>query len=350
MAERAKPLTMPLLTTRGLTKYWQSRTILDAVDLDLVKGRVTAVLGPSGAGKSTLLRAIAGLETVADGTIACDGQMLTDKAIIVPPEKRNIGIVFQDFALFPHLTVLDNVTFGLRRMPRSARRDIAMSALDTVELTDKADAYPHMLSGGEQQRVALARALAPEPEIILLDEAFSGLDARLRDALRESTLQALKGSGAAVLIVTHDAAEAMFMADDLVLMADGRIIQSGPPDSVYAHPVSAMAARLLGEVNEWHGTVSGGVLATPFGAVETVGIGDGAPAMALVRPEGVLLERDGAARIEIVNRRLLGASSIVSIAAPSGEIWRARMKTADVPDGDDAAVRVDPALARVVPA
>ncbi|MEO1169146.1 MAG: ABC transporter ATP-binding protein [Pseudomonadota bacterium] len=343
-------MTDPLLSARRLTKSWHGRPVLRAVDLDLRKGEVTAVLGPSGAGKSTLLRAIAGLERVDSGTIASDGRMLTDGAVRVQPEDRNIGIVFQDFALFPHLTALGNVLFGLRRHPRAARRTMAMEKLAAVELADKADAYPHTLSGGEQQRVALARALAPEPEIILLDEAFSGLDARLREALRETTLDALKASGAAVLIVTHDATEAMFMADDLALMVDGAIIQSGPPATVYSNPVAANAARLLGEVNEWTGPVQSGVLATPFGSIGAPDIEDGATATALVRPEGVGLTGAASEGHEIVSRHVLGAATVFAIAAPTGEIWHARMATATAPDAARVAVTLDTNLASVVPA
>ncbi|MGP1353688.1 MAG: ABC transporter ATP-binding protein [Parasphingopyxis sp.] len=343
-------MTEPLLSARSLTKSWHGRPVLRAVDLDLRKGAVTAVLGPSGAGKSTLLRAIAGLERIDSGTIACNGELLTDGAVRVQPEDRNIGIVFQDFALFPHLTALGNVLFGLRRQPRAARREIAMAKLAAVELADKANAYPHTLSGGEQQRVALARALAPEPEIILLDEAFSGLDARLREALRETTLDALKASGAAVLIVTHDATEAMFMADELALMVDGAIVQSGPPAAVYRSPVAASAARLLGEVNEWSGRVKSGALATPFGSLAAPDIADGVLATALVRPEGVVLTAAETGRYRIAGRHLLGASTAFAVAAPGGEIWQARMATAIAPDADAVEVSLDPSLASVVPA
>ncbi|WP_299322170.1 ABC transporter ATP-binding protein [Parasphingopyxis sp.] len=343
-------MTDPLLSARSLTKSWYGRPVLRDVDLDLRKGQVTAVLGPSGAGKSTLLRAIAGLERVDSGTIACNGELLTDGAVRVQPEDRNIGIVFQDFALFPHLTALGNVLFGLRRHPRSARRDMAMAKLAAVELAEKANAYPHTLSGGEQQRVALARALAPEPEIILLDEAFSGLDARLREALRETTLAALKASGAAVLIVTHDATEAMFMADELALMVDGAIIQSGPPASVYRSPVATPAARLLGEVNEWSGRVESGALVTPFGSLAAPGLVDGAAATALVRPEGVVLTSAEAGGYRIVGRHLLGASTVFAVAAPGGDIWQARMATAIAPNTDTVDITLDAGLASVAQA
>ena len=343
-------MSEPLITARQLCKSWQGRAIMRDVDIDLVKGRVTAVLGPSGAGKSTLLRAIAGLEDVDSGTVASGDQLMTDGRVIVPPEHRNIGIVFQDFALFPHLTALDNVMFGLGRAPREIRRDLAMKQLAAVELDDRAKAYPHMLSGGEQQRVALARALAPEPEVILLDEAFSGLDARLRETMRETALSALKASGAAVLIVTHDAQEALFMADELALMADGVIIQSGEPASVYRAPASRTAARLLGEVNEWTGTVTAGALETPFGVLPAAGQGDGSSATVLVRPEGVGLTAAEQGSHQIVSRHLLGATTLLAVKAPGGEIWHARMVSADAPAGDRVSVALDPELASIVSA
>ena len=207
-----------------------------------------------------------------------------------------------------------------------------------------------MLSGGEQQRVALARALAPEPEVILLDEAFSGLDARLRETMREAALSALKASGAAVLIVTHDAQEALFMADELALMADGVIIQSGEPANVYRTPVSRTAARLLGEVNEWTGTVAGGALTTPFGPLPAAGQDDGRDATALVRPEGVGLTADEQGSHEIVSRHLLGATTLLAVKAPDGELWHARMVSAEAPVDSRVSVTLDADLASIVSA
>lgn len=339
----------PALAIRGACKAFAGRPILRDVSMSLRTGRVTAALGRSGAGKSTLLRLIAGLERLDDGEITAGDRILSGPGTHLPPEARRVGLVFQDYALFPHLTALQNVMFGIAKLEKSERRARAMSQLEAVHLADRADAHPHALSGGEQQRVALARALAPSPDIVLLDEPFSGLDARLREATRETALAALKESGAAVLIVTHDSQEAMLMADDLVLMAHGRIVQAGDPDTLYRQPVSADAARLLGEVNEWRGQVRGGALPTPFGPVPAHGLDDGRSAVALVRPEGVSLLGSSHSEIVVSERRSAGADAVLRVRAPGGEEWRARMPAARAPkQGDSVSVLIDPALAPVL--
>lgn len=338
-----------VLYARDVEKAWKDHRVLDKANLSLKLGRVTAILGPSGAGKSTLLRAIAGLEKIDRGLIQAGDQTLSSAMVHVPPEERGIGLVFQDYALFPHLTALQNVMFGLRGMKSQRRQERAQALLETARLGHKAKSYPHALSGGEQQRVALARALAPNPKLVLMDEAFSGLDARLRDDMRETTLNALKDSGAAVLIVTHDAEEAMFMADDLALMTNGRIIQSGPPDEVYLNPVSPAAARLLGEVNEWTGVVSGGRLATPIGEIAAHESLEGRHAVALVRPEGLQLSRAEKGPCRVIRRRASGAEALMLVEDPEGGKWRARAPLAHaLAKGETVKVGIDPALARVV--
>ncbi len=339
-------MSNPALSVRACCKSFGGRAVLRDVDLDLESGRVTAALGQSGAGKSTLLRAIAGLERIDSGEIRNPDGVLSGPGAHVPPERRRVGLVFQDYALFPHLTALQNVMFGLSGMTREAKRARAMTLLDSVRLADRAGAHPHALSGGEQQRVALARALAPSPDIVLLDEPFSGLDARLREATRDMALSALKESGAAVLIVTHDADEAMLMADALALMAGGRIVQQGEPDALYRHPASAEAARLLGEVNEYSGQIAGGALETPFGPVPAPGLGEGAAALALVRPEGVVLSPAAGAPHTVSERRSAGAEAVLRVRAPDGTEWRARMPGGAAPHaGDAVSVRIDPDLA-----
>ncbi|GAB5480701.1 MAG: ABC transporter ATP-binding protein [Parasphingorhabdus sp.] len=343
-------MTDIVMAGQGLVKSHRGRRVLDNVDIELKQGCITAILGPSGAGKSTLLRVMAGLEDVDSGQVAGSGRRLTDGHVIVPPEKRSVGLVFQDFSLFPHLTALDNVMFGLRSGSASLRRETAMAQLAAVQMDDKAGAYPHTLSGGEQQRVALARALAPEPEIVLLDEAFSGLDARLRSELRDMAVHELKKSGAAVLVVTHDAEEALFMADELVLMVDGVIVQSGTPSDVYLRPVSLSAARLLGDVNIWTGPVSDGVLHSPFGTVNADHFGNALEATLLVRPEGVILDSkasDGG--FAVMEAHSLGATTAIGVQAPSGETWQARVPTASgIKAGDTVGVGLDPSLTSIV--
>lgn len=338
-----------VIKVRGLVKSWHDQVVLDNVDLDLNRGTVCAVLGPSGTGKSTLLRVIAGLETVEAGQVSCFDTVFTDRKIKVQPEHRNIGLVFQDFSLFPHLKAIENVLFGIKQGSKSERREQAMHHLSSVEMADKADAYPHTLSGGEQQRVALARALAPRPDVVLLDEAFSGLDSKLRASLRDTALKALKESGAAVLIVTHDAEEAMFMADDLALMVGGKIIQSGQPDHVYLHPNSLDAARLLGEVNSWSGPLKNGQLDSPFGVFASDLSGNNKEATVLVRPEALRLSKSAQGTFKITEAHPLGAQVSASIEAPTGEIWQSRMPIGrSFAPGDMVEIDLDNKLVTVI--
>ena len=270
-----------VLDAREVTRLYAGKPAVAGANLRLQAGRIHCLLGPSGCGKSTLLRLIAGLEPLDAGVVSTGERVLSGPGVHLPPERRDVGFVFQDYALFPHLTVLQNVAFGLRRAPdRDAR---ALDQLARVRLADRARAYPQVLSGGEQQRVALARALARQPAVILLDEPFSGLDGRLKAEVRDTTLAALKAAGAAALVVTHDAEEALMMADDLSLMEAGRILQTGAQQAVYAHPVSYAAARLLGEADALPAQVRYGQAATAFGSVPTE-LTDG-PATVIARPE-----------------------------------------------------------------
>lgn len=273
------------------TRRFGARTAVDRADLTLHPGRITALLGPSGCGKSTLLRMIAGLEPLDGGRIQGGDLWSADARAGTPPERRDVGLVFQDYALFPHLTVLQNVAFGLRDLPRGERKARAMTLLESVHLADRADAWPHALSGGEQQRVALARALAPQPRAVLLDEPFSGLDRHLKAEVREGLVAALRQAGAAVLIVTHDAEEALLTADDLALMSEGRILQTGAPQDCYRRPVSLTAARLLGEVETLPAVVTGGVAVSALGSAPAPDLLDG-PALVAIRPHDLVLTTD----------------------------------------------------------
>lgn len=316
-------MTQAIMQISGLTKSRGARRVLDNVDLELRPGGVMAILGPSGAGKSTLLRAIAGLEDCDAGTISVSGETLTDGSAIVRPEHRNIGMVFQDFSLFPHLSIIENVMFGLRAGSATSRKDRATEMLALVHLDGRANDYPHMLSGGEQQRVALARALAPAPSTVLLDEAFSGLDKSLRAKLRDTALEAIAAQGAAALMVTHDAEEAMYMADTLALMIDGAIVQSGTPTDLYLKPASAAVAGLLGDVNSYDGTVKNGIFVTPFGEITASELTEG-PATLLVRPEGILITADPSAESTVTEAHALGANLALTIEASTSQRWNVR--------------------------
>lgn len=277
-------MSTAVLTVDAVSRTYGDRQAVIEASLILDAGRITCLLGPSGSGKSTLLRLIAGLEPVDSGVIRAGEQVLSRQGHTVAPERRGTGLVFQDYALFPHLSVLDNVRFGLMALPRAERRVRAMAALGRVDMADRARDWPHNLSGGEQQRVALARSLVREPAAILLDEPFSGLDAHLKTGVRDALTATLRAAGAAVLIVTHDPAEALMIADTLVLMEGGRVIQSGDPADCYDRPASVAAARLLGEINALPVEVVNGTAATPWGPLVAPGLADG-PARLLLRPQ-----------------------------------------------------------------
>ena len=342
-------MSKPILTVRGATRHYNADTpALQGADLDLFGGTITALLGPSGSGKSTLLRAIAGLEQLDAGQIICGTQYWNGNGPTLPPEKRRVGMVFQDYALFPHLNALANVAFGLSGSDKKRR---ALAQLEAAELGHKANAYPHELSGGEQQRVALARALAPSPAIVLLDEPFSGLDRRLRSDLRARTIASLKTAGATALIVTHDAEEAMAVADQLALMGQGRIIQTGTPDEVWLNPASAASARLLGDVDVCTGKVADGLVSTPLGELPAPDHKSGQSVDVLVRPAAisVIPAADGA--YAIAECRSTGAELAMTLKAADGSMWRARVPApCDLKTGDRVNIKLNQTFVTVTDA
>ena len=281
----------PRLEIRNLVRSYDGRRVVDDVSLTIQPGQVTCLLGPSGCGKSTTLRIIAGVEMQDAGEIWADGELICDTVYRVPPERREIGLMFQDFALFPHLSVSDNVSFGLKG-PREAKRKRVEELLSRVDLMGHIDGYPHELSGGEQQRVALARALAPRPRIMLMDEPFSGLDNRLRDGIRDETLALLKEEDTAVLLVTHEPEEAMRMADEIALMRAGRIVQQGAPYNVYTRPVDRAAVAFFSDVNVLKARVVGALAETAFGQFLAPGIADGTWVDIVFRPQHVRIDFD----------------------------------------------------------
>ena len=262
--------------------------VLKDVSLVAEAGKLTCLLGPSGCGKTTLLRLAAGLETVQDGRVYLQGKMVASgkDGFCLAPEKRGTGLMFQDYALFPHLNVFDNIAFGIKELTPQRRQWIE-AGLERMGVAKHRNSFPHVLSGGQQQRVALLRALAPEPQILLLDEPFSGLDVTRRAQVREDTLNFLKECGVAVLMVTHDPEEAMFMADHIVVMKSGKVVQAGTPVQIYFHPVNAFVAELFGPMNHFEGVVDKGMLETPFGPFPIPSIPDGERAQVLVRMEGI---------------------------------------------------------------
>ncbi|MEQ9332777.1 ABC transporter ATP-binding protein [Thalassobaculum sp.] len=312
------------LHMEGIRHRYGRVSAVDGVSVSVAPGEVVCLLGPSGCGKTTVLRIAAGLEPLQEGVIRLSGVTVAGVGVEVPPERRGVGLVFQDYALFPHLDVLENVGFGLSGWTAADRRSRAEEVLRQVGMIDYARSFPHELSGGQQQRVALARALAPRPRVVLLDEPYSGLDARLRDRVRDEVLHILKASGSACLMVTHDSEEAMFMADRIAVMRDGRIVQEGTPVELYCEPVDAFVASFFGEVNRIDGVVRSGSIETPIGIVPARGLPEGTAATVVVRPEGVKIQPwapvysdDPGGVVE--QARLLGRTSLVhmTITAPA---------------------------------
>ncbi len=298
-----------------VTQRFGGVTALDAVSLTVAPGEVIALLGHSGCGKTTLLRLAAGVERPSAGRVLLEGRDVASADAFVEPEERGVGLVFQDYALFPHLSVRENVRFGLRGYGDAQADATALRAIARVGLADLAEAYPHMLSGGEQQRVALARAVAPRPGVLLMDEPFSNLDRRLRDTVRDETMALLDEIGATSIIVTHDPEDAMRIADRIVLMRQGRIVQIGTGEELYRKPISLFAARFFCDLTEIDGTVVRGAVDTPIGRFPADGLAEGAAAVVCVRPQGVrLVPRGFCLPGRVVARRFLGEVDDLQIA------------------------------------
>ena len=337
-------MTAPRLEIRNIVKSFGGRRVVDDVSLNVMPGQVTCLLGPSGCGKSTTLRIIAGVEMQDTGTIHVDGKLVCDTITRIPPEGRSIGLMFQDFALFPHLSVAENVGFGLAGGARKNGTRIG-ELLEKVGMSRYVNAYPHELSGGEQQRVALARALAPRPKIMLMDEPFSGLDDRLRDDIRDETLTVLKEEGAGVLLVTHEPEEAMRMADEIALMCDGKIVQRGAPYHIYNAPVDKAAAGFFSDINVIRGKVQGALTDTPFGQFLAPGVPDGTDVDIVIRPQHLKIDFDRAgrgpnptpsdgtpARGLVQRARFMGSESLVEFKMDlDGSILRALIPSVFLP-------------------
>jgi len=312
---------MSSLVVRDLSHQFDGIPVVRDVSLAAGAGEVVCLLGPSGCGKTTLLRVAAGLEKLQQGQVLIDGTVVADAArgLYLPPEKRGIGLMFQDYALFPHLTVRENIQFGVGAAT-AERRAWIERALEMMDLTPYAGSFPHTLSGGQQQRVALLRALAPNPRALFLDEPFSGLDVTRRAQVRQQTLEVLKTAGVATLMVTHDPEEAMFMADRILVMNMGRVVQDGTPVETYFEPADAFVAGFFGPINRLAGRVAGGSVETTLGTFAGGGFSDGARVDVLIRPEGLHLTPSGGQletpAFEVISARPIGAASVVSLAVP----------------------------------
>ena len=316
------------------------------VSFDLKPGEIVCLLGPSGCGKTTLLRIAAGIERPETGRVLIDDQEIAGPKRFVPPEKRNIGLMFQDFALFPHMSIIDNVAFGLRGLRRADALNEARHALKRVGLEDYERDYPHRLSGGEQQRVALARAIVPRPQVMLMDEPFSGLDQRLRDNVRAETLALLKETRATAMLVTHDPVEALGLADRILLMRRGRLIQAGTPTEIYRRPADAEAARFFCDMNELTARMRSGRAETPLGTFPAQGRADGEAVLVMVRPQAFSAAAAGLGPEGfILAERFIGDATLLTVIFKGiEEPVTVRMPAGTAPrPGTSLAFSIDPA-------
>ena len=320
---------MAQLELHGVVQRYGKHTIVDGVNFALEAGSIACLLGPSGCGKTTLLRCIAGFEEIAGGEIKLHGQVVSRAGQRVAPEKRRIGMVFQDYALFPHLTVEENVAFGLGRQPDTEAHLRVRQLLATVGLHGQGDKYPHELSGGQQQRVALARALAPRPELILLDEPFSNLDVGLRERLSVEVREILKREGSTAILVTHDQHEAFAMADEIGIMYEGRIQQWDVPYNLYHRPANRFVADFIGQGVLLPGIVVGGtnvemelgklVTDTPVECSETcTDCADGCDIDVLLRPDDIVHDDASPVHAEVLHKAFRGADILYTLRLASG--------------------------------
>lgn len=333
------------LTFEHIVQTYGAMNALNDVSLTVEPGELVCLLGHSGCGKTTLLRVAAGVEAPTSGRVLMDGQEVSGPLAFLQPEHRGIGLMFQDYALFPHLSVLQNVLFGLKGLGAKDAEASALRALSRVGLEHYANEYPHTLSGGEQQRVALARSIAPRPGVLLMDEPFSNLDRRMRDAIRDETVAILRETGATTIVVTHDPEEAMRIADRIVLMRAGAIIQQGEAEELYRNPANLFAARFFCDFNEVPGVVAKGQVSSPVGLFAAPKLDDGAKAIVCIRPQGIRLKPAGFCLPgRIVSRRFLGEIDLIQVDVQGVDRpLQARIRDhAPIKVGQDVGIEIDP--------
>lgn len=311
----------PTVICQHLVKQFGDVRVVDDLSFDVAAGQTLALLGPSGCGKTTTLRLIAGLETLDMGRITIAGQLVNEYRKHVPTEKRRVGMVFQDYAIFPHLTVGQNVSFGLQNLGKKAAQARTEEMLTFVGLQGLGGRMPHELSGGQQQRVALARALAPAPAVLLLDEPFSNLDASLRIAMRDEVRQMLVAAGITAVFVTHDQEEALFMGDRVAVMNDGRIEQLGTPEMIFHQPQTRFVAEFIGQTDFLPGVVTAAGVETPLGVLpQAVNAATGTAVTVALRPDDVLLAPAINGNGRVLSRQFVGIAYIYRIALTDGTI------------------------------
>jgi len=325
---------MKTLHAIDVSRVYDGLAVVLEASIEVSPGKVTALLGGSGAGKSTLLRLFAGLEPVDGGQIRYGDDVLSSTDTTVPAEDRKIGLIFQDFALFPHMTALQNVCFGLKHLPKDQAKRVGTDWLARLGLASRADAFPHHLSGGEQQRVSIARALAPEPRAILMDEPFSGLDPALKIDVRRAALLAIREAGIPALLVTHDAEEAMAHADHLGVMRGGVIVQQGDPETIYTQPVDPETATALGPVN----------IINPRSPLAPFVYGSGNTI--LVREDGIRIDPTSEIRARVSSVQRVGGSKMLRLHLTGCDDLVMRIGPGTAPAaGDEVGIVFDPLLA-----
>jgi iron(III) transport system ATP-binding protein len=347
----------PILQLHEISKQFEAAAslVVNHVSLSLKTGEILGLLGPSGCGKTTLLRLIAGFEQPQSGWLELSGRVIVQGMYSVPPEDRDIGMVFQDYALFPHLTVAQNVAFGLnqprrRKFSSQQAKKLTQDAIDLVGLSGFEQRYPHELSGGQQQRVALARALAPQPTMILLDEPLSNLDVQVRLRLRQEIRRILKMTNTAAIFVTHDQEEAMAICDRVAIMCQGKLEQVGPPEELYHHPQSRFVADFVTQANflpatlqenQWHTEVGHFPAAEPLSSTCEI----------MIRQEDVQLKPDASSRIVVRDRQFLGREYQYCAVLPSGHSIYVRAGCHNpIQEGSYVQLCVDPEMVQVFPA
>jgi iron(III) transport system ATP-binding protein len=352
-AGRAATTIAARLTFERVERHYPGSEALAGFSLDIAPGEVVCLLGPSGSGKTTLLRVASGIERPTAGRVLINDFEVAGPNRFVPPERRNVGLMFQDFALFPHLSVRDNVAFGLKALPREDAAREALAALARVGLERYADDYPHILSGGEQQRVALARAIVPRPAVMLMDEPFSGLDVQLRERMQEETLQLLRETRATCLIVTHAPPEAIRLGDRIAVMRAGRLVQAGRAEDLYRSPADLFTARLFSEINEIPVSVEGGALRTPIGTFVVPELSDGDEALLCIRRRAIRLVPAGEGLPgRVVRIKFLGDQALLEIAAQGFErpLLTVVREGEGPAQGAEVGLAVDPESVLVFPA
>ena len=342
----------PIVALHGVGHRYGETVAVDRLSLEVTQGETLVILGPSGCGKTTVLRLIAGLEVPDEGTIDIGSRRVAGDRTWVPPEKRGVGLVFQDYALFPHLSVAQNMAFGLRDMTPSERQRRVWEVLFLVGLEGLGDRHPHQLSGGQQQRVALGRALAPQPQVLLLDEPFSNLDTDLRLQVREEVRRILKTTGTTAIFVTHDQEEAFSLADRLGVLHRGRMEQVDKPDMVYNFPTTRFVADFVGHADFIVGEVTEGAVRCALGVLPyQTDLPVGTPVEVMVRPDNLVLSPDPEGNATVLEQRFLGPFNQYALRLSSGDFLHAGAPSTVVyPEGTRLRAELRVACLTVFPA